>query len=58
MLIILPCILLLPVQVDVFDKFIWSSAEFVHHQFIEGKDKAFFLSPDRINDAEVPGRHA
>lgn len=43
-------------QVDVYEKFIWSSAEYVHNQFIEGKDKAFYLCPDRINDAEVGGR--
>lgn len=40
-------------QVDVYEKNIWSSAEYVHNHFIEGKDKAFYLAPDRINDAEV-----
>jgi hypothetical protein len=40
-------------QVDVHEKHIWSSAEYVHNQFLEGKDKAFYLAPDRINDAEV-----
>lgn len=40
-------------KVDVFDKSIWSSAEYVHNHYIEGKDKAFYLCPDRINDAEV-----
>jgi len=40
-------------RVDVYDKNIWSSAEYVHNHFIEGKDKAFYLCPDRINGAEV-----
>ncbi|KAL6757581.1 bardet-biedl syndrome 7 protein [Haematococcus lacustris] len=40
-------------KVSVHDKLIWTSAEYVHNQFVEGKDKAFYLAPDRINDAEV-----
>ena len=40
-------------KVHVFEKSIWSSAEYVHNEYLEGKDKAFFLCPDRINDAEV-----
>ncbi|GIL85198.1 hypothetical protein Vretimale_10813 [Volvox reticuliferus] len=40
-------------RVDVFEKNIWSAGEYVHNHFIEGKDKALYLSPDRINDAEV-----
>lgn len=47
-----------PLQVDVFEKNIWSSGEYVHNHFIEGRDKALYLCPDRINDAEVwPHRH-
>ncbi len=42
-----------PLQVDVFEKNIWSSGEYVHNHFIEGRDKALYLCPDRINDAEV-----
>lgn len=40
-------------RVDVFDKNIWSAGEYVHNHFIEGREKAFYLAPDRINDAEV-----
>ncbi|GFH06074.1 Bardet-Biedl syndrome 7 protein, partial [Haematococcus lacustris] len=40
-------------KVSVHDKLIWTSAEYVHNQFVEGKDKAFYLAPDRINDAEL-----
>ena len=40
-------------KVDVFDKTIWSSAEYVHNAYLEGKDKAFYLCPDRINAADV-----
>jgi hypothetical protein len=39
--------------VDVAGNLIWSSAEFVHHQFVEGRDRAFYLAPDRIRAAEV-----
>ncbi|MEW5302522.1 MAG: hypothetical protein WDW36_005300 [Sanguina aurantia] len=40
-------------KVSVLDKHIWSAGEYVHNHFIEGKDNAFYLSPDRINDAAV-----
>eukprot|EP00198_Chlamydomonas_reinhardtii_P000372 XP_001689707.1 bardet-biedl syndrome 7 protein [Chlamydomonas reinhardtii] len=40
-------------RVDVFEKNIWSAGEYVHNHFIEAKDKALYLCPDRINDAEV-----
>ncbi|KAG1679963.1 hypothetical protein FOA52_007027 [Chlamydomonas sp. UWO 241] len=40
-------------QVDVADLAIWSSAEYVHNMYIEGRDKAFYLCPDRINAATV-----
>jgi hypothetical protein len=40
-------------KVDVCDLNIWSSAEYVHNWYIEGKDKAFYLCLDRINHAEV-----
>lgn len=39
--------------VHVHEKTIWSSAEYVHNEYLEGKDKAFYLCPDRINDAQV-----
>lgn len=42
-------------KVSVLDKHIWSAGEYVHNHFIEGKDNAFYLSPDRINDAAVRG---
>ena len=42
-------------KVDVADRDIWSSAEYVHNQYEEGRDKAFYLCPDRINHAEVRG---
>ncbi|GAX76228.1 hypothetical protein CEUSTIGMA_g3672.t1 [Chlamydomonas eustigma] len=40
-------------KVDVADKNIWSSGEYIHNMYIEGKDHAFYLCPDRINHAEV-----
>mmetsp|Transcript_18765 Transcript_18765/g.40356 ORF Transcript_18765/g.40356 Transcript_18765/m.40356 type:complete len:735 (+) Transcript_18765:308-2512(+) len=40
-------------KVHVFEKNIWLAAEYVHNHYIEGKDKAFYLCPDRINDSEV-----
>lgn len=40
-------------KVDIYEKNIWSAGEYVHNHFIEGKDKALYLCPDRINDAEV-----
>ena len=40
-------------KVDVSEKNIWASAEYAHNYYIEGKEKAFYLAPDRINDAEV-----
>ncbi len=40
-------------RVDIFGKNIWSAGEYVHNHFIEGKDKALYLCPDRINAAEV-----
>ncbi|KXZ55148.1 hypothetical protein GPECTOR_3g298 [Gonium pectorale] len=40
-------------RVDIFEKNIWSAGEYVHNHFIEGKDKALYLCPDRINAAEV-----
>ena len=39
-------------KVDVSEKNIWASAEYAHNYYIEGKEKAFYLAPDRINDAE------
>ncbi|KAG2493069.1 hypothetical protein HYH03_008732 [Edaphochlamys debaryana] len=40
-------------RVDIFEKNIWSAGEYVHNHFIEGRDKALYLCPDRINDATV-----
>ena len=40
-------------KVDVADRNIWSSAEYVHNLYDEGKDKAFYLCPDKINHADV-----
>ncbi|PNH08710.1 Bardet-Biedl syndrome 7 protein [Tetrabaena socialis] len=40
-------------RVDISEKNIWSAGEYVHNHFIEGRDKALYLCPDRINDAEV-----
>lgn len=40
-------------KVDIYDKNIWSAGEYVHNHFIEGKEQALYLCPDKINDAEV-----
>ena len=40
-------------RVDIFDKNIWTTGEFVSNHFIEGKDESLFVCPDRITDSEV-----
>eukprot|EP00201_Polytomella_parva_P019649 CAMPEP_0175047856 /NCGR_PEP_ID=MMETSP0052_2-20121109/5842_1 /TAXON_ID=51329 ORGANISM="Polytomella parva, Strain SAG 63-3" /NCGR_SAMPLE_ID=MMETSP0052_2 /ASSEMBLY_ACC=CAM_ASM_000194 /LENGTH=619 /DNA_ID=CAMNT_0016311807 /DNA_START=124 /DNA_END=1979 /DNA_ORIENTATION=- len=40
-------------HIDVYEKSLWTSGEYGFNHFFDGKDKDFFLSPDRINAAEV-----